>query len=61
MEHPVLGKDWVIGPPFRLGETPASVCRHSPLLGEHNYEIFEGRLGMSREEIRRLEEQQVIY
>ena len=61
VEHPVLGKDWVIGPPFRLGETPARVRRHAPLLGEHNHEVFEGRLGMSREEIRRLEEQQVIY
>lgn len=61
VEHPVLGKDWVIGPPWRLSETPAGVRRRAPLLGEHNTEIFEGRLGMSREEIQRLEEQQVIY
>jgi benzylsuccinate CoA-transferase BbsF subunit len=61
VEHPVLGKDWVIAPPWRLSGTPASIRRHGPLLGEHNYEVFEGRLGMSREEIERLEEERVIY
>jgi benzylsuccinate CoA-transferase BbsF subunit len=61
IDHPLLKKDWVIAPPWRLSETPASISRHAPLLGEHNQEIFEGRLGMSREEIQRLEEEQVIY
>jgi benzylsuccinate CoA-transferase BbsF subunit len=61
VEHPVLGKDWVIAPPWRLSDTPASIRRHAPLLGEHTYEIFEQRLGMSREEIERLEQEQVIY
>jgi benzylsuccinate CoA-transferase BbsF subunit len=61
VEHPVLGKDWIIAPPWKLSETPASIRRHAPLLGEHNHEIFQRRLGMSREEIERLEEEQVIY
>ena len=61
VEHPVLGKDWVVAPPWKLSDTPASIRRHAPLLGEHNHEIFGGRLGMSREEIERLEEEQVIY
>jgi benzylsuccinate CoA-transferase BbsF subunit len=61
VEHPVLGKDWVVAPPWRLSDTPASIRRHGPLLGEHTYEIFERRLGMSREEIERLEQEQVIY
>jgi benzylsuccinate CoA-transferase BbsF subunit len=61
VEHPVLGKDWVVTPPWRLSETPASIRRHGPLLGEHNFEVFERRLGMPREEIERLEEEQVIY
>ena len=56
-----MGKDWVIAPPWRLSDTPASIRRRGPLLGEHNYEIFERRLGMSREEIAGLEEEQVIY
>ncbi len=61
VEHPLMGTDWVIAPPWRLSDTPASIRRHAPLLGEHNHEIFERRLGMSREEIERLEEEQVIY
>jgi len=61
IDHPLLEKDWVIAPPWRLSETPASIRRHAPLLGEHNHEIFERRLGMSREEIERLEEEQVIF
>jgi len=61
VEHPCLGKDWVIAPPWRLSGTPASIRRHAPLLGEHNHEIFERRLGMSQEEIERLEEERVIY
>ena len=61
VEHPVLKKDWVISPPWRLSETPASIRRHAPLLGEHNHQIFGRLLGMSREEIERLEEEEVIY
>jgi benzylsuccinate CoA-transferase BbsF subunit len=61
VEHPVLGKDWVLAPPWRLSGTPASIRRHGPLLGEHNHEVFERRLGMSRDEIKGLEAEQVIY
>lgn len=61
VEHPVLGRDWVVVPPWRLSETPASIRRHAPLLGEHNAEILGGRLKMSPEEIKRLEDEKVIY
>ena len=44
-----------------VAATPAEISRHAPLLGEHNDQIFHGLLGMSREEIKDLEEQQVIY
>jgi benzylsuccinate CoA-transferase BbsF subunit len=61
VSHPVLGKDWVIAPPWRLSETPASIRSRSPLLGEHSHSVLEELLGMSREEIQRLQEEQVIY
>jgi crotonobetainyl-CoA:carnitine CoA-transferase CaiB-like acyl-CoA transferase len=61
VDHPVLKHDWVVAPPWRLSETPATIRRHSPLLGEHSQAVLEELLGMSREEIRRLEEEQVIY
>jgi benzylsuccinate CoA-transferase BbsF subunit len=61
VEHPVIGKNWVIAPPWRLTETPASFRTHGPLLGEHTDEIFQKHLGMSREEIQKLIEDRVIY
>ncbi len=61
VEHPVIGNDWVIAPPWRLSETPAQINRHAPLLGEHNEYIFGELLGMSPEEIKTLEQQKVIY
>ena len=61
VDHPFLGKDWVLSPPFRLSETPASIRRHAPLLGEHDQQIFEGLLGMSPGEIEKLKQEQVIY
>jgi benzylsuccinate CoA-transferase BbsF subunit len=61
LDHPFIGKDWVIAPPWSLSETPARIHRHSPLLGEHNEEIFCNLLGLSQEEIHELEKEEVIY
>jgi len=61
VEHPVIGKDWVIGPPWKLSETPASIRSHAPLLGEHNHYIFCDLLGMSPKEVKELEKEQVIF
>ena len=61
VEHPVIGKDWVIAPPWRLSETPAQINRHAPLLGEHNEYVFGELLGMSARKIERLKQEKVIY
>jgi len=61
VEHPVIGNDWVIAPPWRLSETPAQIRRHAPLLGEHNAYVFGELLGMTTAEIERLKEEKVIY
>jgi crotonobetainyl-CoA:carnitine CoA-transferase CaiB-like acyl-CoA transferase len=61
VEHPVIGPNWVIGPPWRLAQTPATIRSHGPLLGEHTDEVFKNDLGMSSEEIDRLRQEQVIY
>tara|TARA_B100000315_G_scaffold89674_1_gene82461 strand:- start:41209 stop:41619 length:411 start_codon:yes stop_codon:yes gene_type:complete len=61
VDHPVMGKDWVTQPPWRLSLTPAAIDRCSPMLGEHNDQIFRDLLGMSEEEISRLEREQAIY
>ncbi|OGP86084.1 MAG: hypothetical protein A2V87_11140 [Deltaproteobacteria bacterium RBG_16_58_17] len=61
VEHPEVGKDWTITPPWRLSATPAEIQRHAPLLGEHNDLYFRQILGMSTEEIEELVKEEVIY
>lgn len=61
LDHPVMGQDWVTEPPWRLSLTPATIRSRSPLLGEHNDQVFRGLLGMSAEEIHELEQEQAIY
>ena len=39
------------GAPFKLSRTPWAIERGAPRLGEHNVDIFEGRLGLSKEQL----------
>ncbi len=39
------------GAPYRFSQTPWAVRRPAPRLGEHNEEIYGGRLGVSRAEL----------
>jgi len=61
VQHPVMGKKVVINPSWKLSETPARIKQASPILGEHNAEVFGGLLGMSEEEIKKLEDEKIIY
>jgi len=61
MEHPVVGRRTVIGPPWALSGTPARVERPAPLLGEHNYQVFGELLGLPTREIDELIQAGVIY
>ena len=55
IEHPVAGKLKMPGCPIKLSETPASVEKPSPTLGQHQEEILCGFLGLDREEFERLQ------
>ena len=60
VEHPELGDSLKYpGPPYRLSETPWSMRRRAPLIGEHNFEIY-GELGFSKERIGELAASKVI-
>jgi benzylsuccinate CoA-transferase BbsF subunit len=50
LEHPEMGSCAYDGPPFRLSETPAELCRPAPCLGEHTDYVCTQMLGMSDEE-----------
>ena len=61
VEHPLLKTQHVFNPPWKLSETPATIRKPGPCLGEDNVEVFTGLLGMSEEEVRRLEEEKTLY
>lgn len=61
VDHPLLGKQTVIGPVWKLSETPLTVSAPAPLFGQHNGYVFGDLLGLDEEEIERLVCEQVIY
>ncbi|MDD5093352.1 MAG: CaiB/BaiF CoA-transferase family protein [Dehalococcoidia bacterium] len=60
VEHPELGANITYpGPAARLSATPLGIRRHSPLIGEHNQDIY-GELGISAKELVTLKESGII-
>ena len=61
VEHPELGTTITYPGAFvNASETPPRISRRAPLIGEHNDEVYEKELGISREELVRLEQARVI-
>lgn len=50
VEHPTAGTQRQVAPAVRLNDTPASVRRPSPLLGQHTREVLE-QFGWSSDEV----------
>ena len=61
IEHPHVGIEWLYGMPWLLSDTPGGIRTPAPLLGQHNSFVFQELMGLSREEVARLEEEQAIY
>ncbi|MFD5635920.1 MULTISPECIES: formyl-CoA transferase [unclassified Streptomyces] len=51
--HPERGSYVTVGSPLKLSDSPVDITA-SPLLGEHNEEIYIGELGLGDEELRLL-------
>jgi len=61
VEHPELGASLKYpGVPYHLSETPCRIRERAPLVGEHNFEIYERELGFSKEELILLKQGGVI-
>ncbi|MFH1485568.1 MAG: CoA transferase, partial [Chloroflexota bacterium] len=60
-DHPVMGPQILLAPPWRLSDTPATISRPSALLGEHNHQVLCDLLGMSEKAYQELEEAKVLY
>lgn len=61
VEHPELEDSLKYpGAPVRMEETPWKIQRRAPLIGEHNEEVYEKELGLSKEELAILKANGVI-
>lgn len=61
VDHKEVGKRVIPGIPGRFSAMPQLDYRGSPLLGEHNEEVFCGLLDLSRERFNELVAAEVIY
>jgi len=59
IDHPKAGKLTVTNIPFTMSETPGSIRRASPLIGEHGPEILS-EIGYDETDIKRLIDENVI-
>jgi len=60
VEHPEAGKFRVVNTPFKFSRTSYKVEKASPDLGQHNREVLSQLLGMTDEDIDKLEESGVL-
>ena len=61
VEHPGIEEPIKYpGAPYRLPESPWSIARRAPLIGEHNEEVYRGILDLDEDDLDRLRQQRVI-
>jgi crotonobetainyl-CoA:carnitine CoA-transferase CaiB-like acyl-CoA transferase len=61
LDHPEVGTLKYPGPGFLIdGVNPMQTTRAAPRLGEHNVDVYSGRLGLSNEELSRLRADRVV-
>jgi benzylsuccinate CoA-transferase BbsF subunit len=61
VSHPVYGEEVLGANTWRLSLTPPRIYRHAPLVGEHNDYVYKELLEMSEAEIKKLQEEKVLY
>ncbi len=61
MTEPEAGDVVTENVPMRMSETPGKVRGLAPLMGEHTHEIARNLLGLSDDEINKLDDEKVLY
>ncbi|MDA1061446.1 MAG: CoA transferase, partial [Chloroflexi bacterium] len=59
VDHPQVGVRSLSGIPARFSELGLDY-QPTPMLGQHNHAVFEGILGLSADEVERLERESVL-
>ena len=60
VQHPTAGEIRMVGIPFRMNGTPASIRCAPPLLGQHTEEVLGGELGIPAARIAQLRAEKII-
>lgn len=60
MEHPVAGRFVAGGVTIKLSESPGTIARPAPTLGQHNEEVYSEWIGLSQADICALRQEGVI-
>jgi len=61
VDQPFLGPMKMYGSPLKFSETPSGIRGYAPFLGEHNDDVLMKTLGMTKEEIKALYAEDVLY
>jgi succinate---hydroxymethylglutarate CoA-transferase len=60
VQHPTVGALKLVGPPYKFSDTPASVRRPPPMLGQHTEEILREELALDAAAIAALRLDKVV-
>ncbi len=60
IKHPTAGDVKVLGMPYRFSDTPPSIRRAPPTLGQHTEQVLGDELGLSAEHIAELRQQKIV-
>jgi formyl-CoA transferase len=55
-----VGEVTVTNNPIKLSDTKTSIRRPAPMVGEHNEQVYGQWLGLSPQELKKLEENGII-
>lgn len=60
VKHPTAGEVRMLGIPFRFSDTPATIRRVPPTLGQHTEQVLKEELGLSDERIAELRSAKIV-
>jgi formyl-CoA transferase len=60
VDHPQIGKIRVTNQAVKMSATNPEIRRSSPLLGEHNEDVYVGELGLSKERLEEMRRNEII-